>query len=37
MAEAGWIEVSRVEERYFIAESQLAEAERLARLHSELQ
>lgn len=37
MAEGGWIEIARVEERYFIAESQLAEAEKLARLHSELQ
>jgi len=37
MAEAGWIEIIRIEEKYFIPERQLADAERLARLNTDLE
>jgi hypothetical protein len=37
MAEAGWIEITRFEEKYFIPQHQLADAERLARLNTDLE
>ncbi len=37
MAEAGWIEITRIDENYFLQEHQLADAERLARLSTDLE